>query len=449
VVSATTATSAVSAAAVAPLAGGDVARFAVLSAALALVTAVILVAAGLFRLGGLADFVPKAVMTGFLFALGLIITVGQLPSLLGVEPGDGEFFGQAWSILTDLDDAHGTTVAIGLGSVALMLALQRLAPAVPGTLVVLVVGIVVSALFGLADHGVAVIGHVPTALPDPGWPSVSADDLAKLVPSAFGIMLLTTEAVGVARALASHDGYQVDSNRDLIALGGSNALAGLSSGFVQSGGASQTAAAQKAGGKTQLASVVAALLVLLTGAFLAPLFQDLPQATLAAIVIVAVSGFYDVGELRRYARVWRAALIAALIALFSALLLGVLPGLLFATVLTFALLIRFFARPSVRVAAASGGVVDARADGPIFYANAVAVTDEILSLVLAEDPLPERVVLHLEPNFELDIQALDSITTLRRSLEHEGIQLELVGAHRKVQTVLRAAGVPERVIRSG
>jgi MFS superfamily sulfate permease-like transporter len=198
-----------------------------------------------------------------------------------------------------------------------------------------------------------------------------------------------------------------------------------------------------------LASVVAALLVLLTGAFLAPLFQDLPQATLAAIVIVAVSGFYDVGELRRYARVWRAALIAALIALFSALLLGVLPGLLFATVLTFALLIRFFARPSVRVAAASGGVVDARADGPIFYANAVAVTDEILSLVLAEDPLPERVVLHLEPNFELDIQALDSITTLRRSLEHEGIQLELVGAHRKVQTVLRAAGVPERVIRSG
>ena len=143
-------------------------------------------------------------------------------------------------------------------------------------------------------------------------------------------MIVSAEAIGVSRAIASADGYRVDVNRDLVAFGGSNLLAGLSSGFVQSGGASQTMAAERAGGRTQLLSLVAAGLVLLTGAFLAPLFEDLPQATLAAIVVVAIASFFRVDQLRRYAGLYRAALVNALIALFGVLLLGVLPGLLVA-----------------------------------------------------------------------------------------------------------------------
>ncbi len=135
---------------------------------------------------------------------------------------------------------------------------------------------------------------MPRALPDPAWPDVSGDDFVALLPMAFGVLILSTEAVGVSRALAAQHHYEVDTSRDLAAMGASNVLAGLSSGFVQSGGASQTAAADNAGGRTQLTALVAAALILLTGAFLGPLFTDLPQTALAAIVIVAVSSFLDV-----------------------------------------------------------------------------------------------------------------------------------------------------------
>jgi SulP family sulfate permease len=163
--------------------------------------------------------------------------------------------------------------------VALVPALAR--TPVPATLGVLAVAIAVSALFGLSAHGVDVVGEIPSGLPDPAWPSMSGDELATLLPAAFGVLILSTEAVGVARSLATIHGYGVDPNRDLSAMGASNVLAGLSSGFVQSGGASQTAAADRAGGRTQLATLVTAALVLLTGAFLAPVFKDLPQATLS------------------------------------------------------------------------------------------------------------------------------------------------------------------------
>ena len=137
---------------------------------------------------------------------------------------------------------------------------------------------------------------MPRALPDPAWPDICGDDWLALLPMALGVLILSTEAVGVSRALAAQHHYEVDTRRDLSALGASNLLAGLSSGFVQSGGASQTAAADNAGGRTQVVSLVAAGLILLTGAFLGPLFTDLPQTALAAIVIVAVSGFLNVAR---------------------------------------------------------------------------------------------------------------------------------------------------------
>ena len=177
----------------------------------------------------------------------------------------------------------GETLAVGAASVAGLLALRRLAPRLPALIVVLAAAIVVSALLGLDGRGVAVVGDLPAALPDPALPDVGWDDLVDLLPTAIGVMILSTEAVGVARALACKDGYAIDVNREMVALGGANVLGGRLSGFVQSGGASQTAAAEAAGGARR-AAVVAAVLILLTGAFLSPLFTDLPEATLGAIV---------------------------------------------------------------------------------------------------------------------------------------------------------------------
>jgi SulP family sulfate permease len=218
-------------------------------------------------------------------------------------------------------------------------------------LVLLVGSIVVSAILDLDSHGVAVLGKLPSALPDPAVPDVGWNDLVDLLPAAAGMLILSAEAAGVSRALASTEGYRVDVNRDLVALGGSNLLAGFSSGFVQSGGASQTMAGERAGGRTQLSSLVAAGIVLLTGAFLTSLFKQLPEATLAAIVVVAISGFFRVRELERFGRIRRSAFVLSLIALVGVLVLGVLPGLLVAVVLSLILLIKRLSRPPVVVLA--------------------------------------------------------------------------------------------------
>jgi SulP family sulfate permease len=202
VVSATTSTAAVSAAAVGPLAHGDAGKFAALSAALALVTAVVLVGSGVFELGGVTDLISKPVMTGFLFGLGLTIAIGQAPKLFRISAGGGHFFTQLFHLIGHLGSTDVLTLVVGALSIALLLAFRRFWPRLPGTLIVLALSIIVSALLDLPSHGLDVIGKLPTALPHPEVPSASVHDLVQLLPTAFGVMLLTTEGWGVARTLA-------------------------------------------------------------------------------------------------------------------------------------------------------------------------------------------------------------------------------------------------------
>jgi sulfate permease, SulP family len=463
VVSATTATSAISAVAVGPLADGDAARFAALSAALAILSGVVLVGAGLLRLGGIMDFVSKPVMTGFLFGLGLTVAVGQLPKLFGVEGGSGDFFELLRALVDELNDTSGATLAVGIGSVIVLVATKRLAPRVPGTLLVLVLAIAASALFDFASHGVDVVGDLPSALPQFSWPDVSGADAVALLGAAFGLMVVSAEAVGVSRSIASSDGYAIDANRDLVALGGSNLVAGLTQGFVQSGGASQTMAAERAGGKTQMSSIVAAGLILLTGAFLAPLFKDLPQATLGAIVIVAIAGFFRVGEFKRFARLRTSAVVLASIALVGVLVLGVLPGLIVTAGLSLAAVIRRLSRPPIGTLGRDpstgtwgrtdrhpdwrtrDGVVVARVDAPLFYANSTIVKERLLTLARDEEPRAQVLILDLSASNELDVETVDALGDLADTLAADGIELRLSSVRAPVLEILRRGGVTSRV----
>jgi sulfate permease, SulP family len=458
VVGATTATAALSAAAVGPLADGDTGRFAALSALLALVAAAVFVGSGFLRIGGVSDLISTPVMTGFLFGLGLTIAVGQLPNLFGVEAGSGDFFEKLWELAGQLDDIDALTLVVGAASIALLVAGRQLAPARPSTLIVLATAIAASALFGFSEHGVSVVGELPDALPDPSVPNASWQDAVDLLPAAFGMMLLGTEGLGVARTLATKRGATIDPNRELVAFGSANLLAGLTSGFVQSGGSSQTAAAERAGGKTQLASLLAAILVLLTGAFLAPLFTDLPQATLAAIVIVAVAGFFRVGELRRFAHIRGSALGLALVALVGVLSLGVLPGLIVAAGLSLVLLIHRLSRPAVRLVArdpASGawggadrhpdwlvpdGLVVARVDGPLFYGNATNVKDQLLTHVRRRAARPDAVVVELDQG-DLDVETLDMLDELADALTAQSIELRLASVPSSAADLLQRSGL--------
>jgi sulfate permease, SulP family len=464
VVGATTASAAVSAAAVAPLADGNAGRYAALSAALALVSAVVLTAAGVLRLGGVFDLVSKPVMTGFLFGLGLTIAVGQLPKLLGIPGGSGNFFEKLWDLVRDLEDAQGWTVAVGAASLILLVALRRLWPGLPATLIVLMLGIGVSAALDLASHGVAVVGNLPSVFPDPSLPDVGWRDVADLIPAAFGVMLVSAEGIGVARALAATGGYRVDTNRDLVALGSSNLLAGLSQGFVQLGGSSQTAAVVRAGSKTQLASLVGAVLILLTGLFLAPFFEDLPEATLGAIVIVAVIGFFRVDELRRFERIRRGALAVALVALVGVLALGVLPGLLVAAGLSLVAVIKQLSRPEIGLLArdpATGAwgradrhpnwevpveAVVVGVDGPLFYANAAVVKQYLLELAQTEDARRRTtVVLDMANTHDVGVETLDMLNELVKALSRSGVELRLAAVHAPVMELLRRGGLVGRV----
>ena len=463
VVSATTATSALSAAAIGPLADGDAIRFAALSAGLALISGAVLVVAGLLRLGGVMDLISKPVMTGFLFGLGLFVAVSQLPKMFGLDDSSGTFFERLWTLLGDVGDTHGWTIAVGTASVVLLVALGRIAPKVPGSLVVLVLSIAVSSLLDLAGRGVDVVGDLPSAFPDPAVPDLSWADVVDLLPAALGVMIVSAEAVSVARSIAASHGDSLDVNRDLIAFGGSNLLAGFSPGFVQSGGASQTMAAEQAGGKTQLTSLVAAGLILLTGAFLAPLFEDLPEATLAAIVIVAIAGFWRVDELRRFATLRPSALILALVALVGVLALGVLPGLVVAAVLSLIVLIQRLSRPAVGALArdpATGawgradrhpdwatppGLIVARVDGPLFYANSMHVKERLLDITRTASPQPTAVVLDLAESPDLDVETLDTLADLADELAAGGIELRLASARTQALQLLRRRGLVPRL----
>jgi high affinity sulfate transporter 1 len=461
VVGATTATAALSASVVGPMAAGDTGQFAALSAALALAAAAVLVASGLFHLGAVADLISKPVMTGFLFGLGLTIALGQVPKLLGIDDPGGDFFPRLWALLGELGDTQAATATVGLLSIVLLVVLRRVAPGVPGVLVVLALSIVVSWLLDLSAHGVDVVGELPSALPDPSLPDVAWSDVGQLVAAGFGVMLLSTEGLGVARGLATRHGYTVDASRELVAFGGANLLSGLSQGFVQSGGASQTAAADRAGGRTQLASLVAAALVLLTGAFLAPLFEDLPQAALAAIVIVAVAGFWRVDELRRFARIRESALVLALLAVAGVLLLGVLPGLVVAAAISLALVVKRLSRPSFGMLgrdpatgawgrldrhaalAAPDGAMVWRSDGPLFYANAVGIKEHILEATRVERPA--LAVIDLSGSTELDVEALDALAELADALSASATELRLAAVRRPALEVLRRSGLADRV----
>ncbi len=314
VVSATTATSALSAAAVGPLAHGDVSsspRCRRRSHSRRPSSWQAPVSSGWAASPPRAEGGDDGISCS---ASGLTITIGQLPAVFGVNTGSGNFFPRLVDLIDDLGSTHAASLAVGATSIALLLGLRRLAPKVPGTLVVLALAIATSAALHLSAHGVDVICKLPSALPHPSIPHVGARDFANLLPAAFGAMLLSTEAVGVARACEPEP--LLDRRQPRAGRAGRLEPSGRPVARIRPiRGCRPDRRRRRGRSKSQLASIIAAGLILLTGAFLAPLFTDLPQATLAAIVIGAVSGFFRVDELRRFARLRVGSLVFAPVAL--------------------------------------------------------------------------------------------------------------------------------------
>ena len=469
IVSPMSATAALSAATVATFAHGTT-DYVALTTALALITGLVALVAGLLRLGFLSSLISEPVLKGFIIGLALTILVGQLPKLFGVEKGDGDFFQQLWHLITELGDTQALSLAMGLGSLALLLALRRWLPSVPGSLVVVLLSIAITSVLHLGAHGLDLVGSITSGLPSLGLPDVSGHHYLDLFGPAAGLMLVGfAEGLGAAKTYAAKEGYDIDSNRELVALGVSNLGAGLTSGMVVNGSLSKTAVNGGAGARSQLSGVTAAVVTVVTLLFLTGLFEKLPEATLAAVVIGAVIELVDIASLRRLYRIHtgrlaaiyrytdRADFLAAIAALLGVLLFDTLPGLIIGIAASLVLLVARTSRPHVAVlgrmpgaqelwvdveahpdAVPPDGVLVLRVEGQLFFGNADYVRDRVRALA-AEGT--RAVVLDGQTAPSLDISAVEMLVELTTDLDRLHTTLALAHPIGQVRDVLAQAQV--------
>ena len=441
-----------SAAVVAPFALGDSGRYIALSALLALLVGLLLLVAGLARAGFIADFFARPVLTGFVAGLALVIGVSQLYKLLGVEGGGTTFFGKLAVLVRQFDDINVPTLIIGIVSLAVIFVLRVYVPKVPAMLVATVLGIAVVAVFDLQDHGVAIVGSMPDGLPSLTFPSFRLSDVTDLLPDALALALICfAESVAGARALAARRHYEVDADQELIALGVANLGAGLLQGFTVDASLSRSAVADSSGVKTQLASIILFCFLVVTMLFLLPLFHDLPEAVLGAIVIAAVAHLVDVGALRRLRHADQTDFVLAILCFAGVLVFGLLIGLAIAVVVSLLALVYRAFRPSYAILGRAPGAVDderlryrgvedhpdcetfpglviLRIDGELFFANARWFRETVRALVRDQTPPVREVLVHAGAVPHLDSTAATMLKELIAELHEGGVELALARA---------------------
>jgi high affinity sulfate transporter 1 len=446
------AVAAYSAAAVAQVALGDPTRFIALSALLALLVGALLLAAGLARAGFIADFFARPVLTGFVAGLALVIGVGQLSKLLGVEGGGTGFFGKLADLIPQLGDASLLTLVIGVVALAIIFVLRAYAPKVPAMLLVVVLGIAVVAVFDLQDHGVAIVGTMADGLPSLRFPGFRLGDVIDLLPDAFALALICfAESVAGARAIAAKHHYEVDADQELIALGVANLGAGLLQGFTVDASLSRSAVADSSGVKTQLSSIVVFCFLVVTMLFLMPLFHDLPEAVLGAIVIAAVSHLVDVGALRRLRRSDRTDFVLAILCFAGVLVFGLLIGLAIAVIVSMLALVYRAYRPTSAVLGRAPGAVDderlryrgiedhpdcetfpglviLRVDGELFFANARWFRETARALALDQSPPVRELLVHVGAVPRMDTSAAAMLKELIPELHEAGVEIAFARA---------------------
>lgn len=442
-----------------------------LASAMAIGAGLILVVASLLHVGWVAEFLSKPIVTGFVMGLTILVIVGEFPNILGIPVPPGDVLERIRDLFGGLDQVHLSTAAIGLVSLALMFGGAKLRPRIPWALVTLVVGLGISAAAGLAEEGVRVVGAVPQGLPTPGLPTIDAADLGGIMIAGAAVAFVgLAEGLSAARLFATQGGERIDANQDLLAFGVANLSSGFVGGFGVAGSLSKTAAADRAGGRTQVAGLATAVVALAVILFLAPLLSDLPKAVLSAIVIHAVWGLMDFKAMRRYNFLRRNDIIAAIGATLGVLAFGPLQGLLIAIAMSVFGLVYRSSRVDVEVMghvpgekAAWGSIrnhperhtVDQilvlRSDVPLFWVNAASVKDAILARVdaaiAAAPPDKELValILDIEGTNQIDTTTVDMLDSLLAALRERYVDLYMVRVMYPVRIVLRHSGFVAKI----
>jgi high affinity sulfate transporter 1 len=458
------ATCAIIAAIVAPLAGQDPARYVSLAAGLAVIAGVFCIAAGLARLGFLTNFLARPILTGYLNGIAICIIAGQLGGLFGFSLRPAGFFRLLWQFFSKLGEIHGPTLAVGGATLALLLLLARVAPKVPGPLVAVTLGIAGSAVFDLTKYGVRLLGKIPAGLPALTVPAIGRSDWQPLVVGAAGLALIAyNSGMVTARGFAAKNRYDIDANREFIALGVANIGAGVLQGFAVTGADSRTAVNDSMGGKSQATGLVAAAVLTLVLLFFTGPLAGLPMAVLSAVLIKAAMGLFDLRGLASLRRVSRQEFRLCLIALLGVITVGVLPGVVVAVGVAIVQLLIKASRPHDAVlgrvpgtniyldmathpeAERFPGTIIYRFDSSLVFFNADHFRERVKA-VLREAPGPIRVLLlDAETMPFLDTTGAASFDRVRGDLEAEGIALVVAAAKSPVRTMLERTGLAGRI----
>jgi high affinity sulfate transporter 1 len=433
------------AATILPLIGadGDPQRAIALASMLALLVGGITVLGGVLKLGFVADLLSKPTMIGYMNGLALTILVGQLPKLFGFSVDADGFVDELRGFVNGVGDGKTVTAAVAIGAFGLVTIalLTRVVPKVPGVLAAVVLSIAATTLFDLEQHGVSLVGVLPQGFPPLTVPRIDLSDMGLLIGGALGIAVVTlADTIATASAFAARTGQDFDGNQEMVGIGAANIGAGFFQGFPVSTSGSRTAVAEQAGAKTQVTGLVGALAIVLMLVLVPGLLKNLPQPTLAAVVIAASLSLADIPGTRRLARQNRDDFVLSIAAFLGVVLLGVLPGIAIAVGLSIIAVFRrawwpyqavlgrvpglpgYHDRAGHPDAEVMPGLVLFRFDAPIFFANARTFRDQVRRLAAAE-PGPAWIVVAAEPITDIDTTAADMLQDLDEEINAKGVSL--------------------------
>ena len=438
------------------------------------VAALITVIAGLIylflavlKMGWISNFLSESVLTGFIFGIGIDVVIGQLDNLTGSPQADGNSWQEFFSWLTNLSESNPATVVVGLGALILLVVLKLYAPKVPGALIAVLLGIGAAVVFDLGALGVDLVGEVPRGLPSltmPSW-SLLTEYGSVIVTAAIGVMLVGfSESLAAAKQYASKYHYDIDTNQEMLAQGMANTASGLFQGINVDGSLSKSSLNDSSGAKTELASIFQGFFVLLTLLFLAPMFSNLPEAVLGAIVIEAVAfGLFKIAEMKQLWKVERSEFWLALAALLGVLTFGTLQGVIIGVALSLLLLIARASRPHIPVLGQKPdthefhsvedfpdlitypGIMIIRFDGPLYFATSNSLRNRIRDLTTDVEIPVTAVIMDMESTPYVDLQAAEELANVAGELRDRGVRFYLARTRTAVIQILQQVEVFDEI----
>jgi sulfate permease, SulP family len=445
---------------IATMANGDIQRWAEIASLTALVMSVMSLLAFLFHLNSIINFISESVLLGFKAGAAITIALTQLPKLFGVAGGGSGFFERAGILIGQLPETNIKVLLFGVTAIILLILGEKFFPGRPVAIILVIISIILISTTSLINSGFSVAGHMPSGLPGLEAPSLSLKDVDGVIPLAFACFLLAyIESVSAAKTLGESGGYEINPRQELLGLAAANVATAFGHSYPVTGGLSQSAVNSNAGAKTPLSLIFASGTIALCLLFLTGMMKNMPSVMLAAILLVAISGLFDMKGLKHLWRINRMEFIVAMVALSGVIVFGILKGVILAAIVSIILLLREVANPNVtflgRIPGTKRysdigrhpdnetipGLLLIRVEASLFYFNIENVRNAIRTKIMRSAGSLKFVIWDLGTSPYVDIAGARLIKKLYLELEAEGISLKIAEAHSGVRDILRSEGL--------